>query len=174
MVQRLKNAPPKSCLPNQSICLGCCKALRHTLAMDFCFYLGNILGHLPDKISVRTGSKLLWLYSEQDVSNMQLILLKDPSMGTTEEAQKWGGVAAEVGILSLGCFSFTFFFFILPLPISFLSFFFFFWSLFIYFQRESTSWVGTGREGERILSKLRTVSTEPNTGLKLTNCEIMT
>lgn len=82
--QRLENAQPKSCLPNQPICLGCCKALRHTLAMAFLLLLRKYSGHLPDKMSTRTGSKLLWLYSEQEVSNMQLILWKDQSMGTTE------------------------------------------------------------------------------------------
>lgn len=35
------------------------------------------------------------MYSEQKVSNMQLILLKDPSMGTKEEAQRWEGVGEK-------------------------------------------------------------------------------
>ena len=43
---------------------------------------------------------------------------------------------------------------------------FFFFLMFIYLERE--------RGRERILSRLRAVSTEPNTGLELTNCESMT
>ena len=42
----------------------------------------------------------------------------------------------------------------------------FFQSLFIYFERH--------RERDRILSRLHATSAEPNLGLKLTNCEIMT
>ena len=37
---------------------------------------------------------------------------------------------------------------------------------------ESTSRGGAEREGERIPSRLRAVSTEPDTGLDPTNCEI--
>ena len=33
---------------------------------------------------------------------------------------------------------------------------------------------GTEREGKRIPSRLHTVNAEPNVGLKLKNCEIMT
>ena len=36
-----------------------------------------------------------------------------------------------------------------------------------------TSRGGTEEEGERIPSRLHNVSTEPNVGLKLMNCEIM-
>ena len=42
-------------------------------------------------------------------------------------------------------------------------------------ERESTRTSGEGqRERERILSRLHAVSTEPDLGLELTNCEIMT
>ena len=59
------------------------------------------------------------------------------------------------------------------------SFFFFF---LIYLERESEHThvcVNTGKEGaerrrDRILSRLSTVSTKPNSGLELTNPEIMT
>ena len=55
-------------------------------------------------------------------------------------------------------------------------FFFFFLSLFIYFERErekgeSTHEAGAQRQGERILSRLCAVGTEPDTGLNLTTCE---
>ena len=55
-------------------------------------------------------------------------------------------------------------------------FFFFFLSLFIYLfrERESACAWEQQREGERIPSRLPTVSTEPDVGLKLTNHEIMT
>ena len=51
--------------------------------------------------------------------------------------------------------------------------------MFIYFEREKESVCpsgGRGREraGERILSRFRAVSTEPDRGLNLTNCEIIT
>ena len=39
---------------------------------------------------------------------------------------------------------------------------------FIYFERDSMSWGGAEREGERILSRLHAVSTEPNVGLEPT------
>ena len=57
---------------------------------------------------------------------------------------------------------------------------FFFLSLFIYWERErerereSASRRGAERRRDRIPSRLHTVSTEPNVGLELTNCEIMT
>ena len=41
-------------------------------------------------------------------------------------------------------------------------------------ERESESRGGAKRQGERIPSRLPTVSMEPYTGLKLTNLEIMT
>ena len=42
-------------------------------------------------------------------------------------------------------------------------------------MRKSESGVGAERErGERIPSRLSTVGTEPDVGLELTNCEIMT
>ena len=40
--------------------------------------------------------------------------------------------------------------------------------LFVYFERASLGRRGTGRKGERIPSRLHTVSTEPKTGLELT------
>ena len=49
--------------------------------------------------------------------------------------------------------------------------------IFIYFERErERTSGGRGRERRRdgIPSRLLTVSAEPNTGLDLTNCEIMT
>ena len=51
-----------------------------------------------------------------------------------------------------------------------------FLSLFIYFQRdrESTNEQGRGRERGRIPSRLHAVSIEPDTGLKLRNCEVLT
>ena len=60
-----------------------------------------------------------------------------------------------------------------------------FLSLWIYFERERERERVPGRgrergerererERERIPSSLRTVSTEPDAGLELTNCEIMT
>ena len=45
--------------------------------------------------------------------------------------------------------------------------------MFIYFERDSTSRGGAEREGERIPSRLCTISTEPDVGLELTNPEIM-
>ena len=50
-----------------------------------------------------------------------------------------------------------------------------FLSLFIYFERETecTSERGAEREGERILSRLCSVSSEPDVGLRFTNHEIM-
>ena len=50
-----------------------------------------------------------------------------------------------------------------------------FLSLFIYFEKESMRRQERGRDRgkERILSSLRTVSTESHAGLKVTNCEIM-
>ena len=47
---------------------------------------------------------------------------------------------------------------------------------FIYFERGrvSTSWIGAEIEGDRIPSRLHAVSTEPDMGLKPTNCEIVT
>ena len=57
---------------------------------------------------------------------------------------------------------------------------FFFYCLFI-FERQRDTWheLGRGREREgdtesEAGSRFRAVSTEPDTGLKLTNCEIMT
>ena len=45
--------------------------------------------------------------------------------------------------------------------------------IFIYFEREREG--GAEMNGrERIPSRLRTVSTEPDEGLNLTNCEIVT
>ena len=44
-------------------------------------------------------------------------------------------------------------------------------------EREYTSWGGTEREGDtesKAGSRLWAVSTKPDVGLKLTNCEIMT
>ena len=41
-------------------------------------------------------------------------------------------------------------------------------------ERESTSRGGAEREGERITSRLHAVSTDPDVGFKLTNCETMT
>ena len=60
----------------------------------------------------------------------------------------------------------------------FLSFFSFFFSLLIYFRRErerKNEWGRAEREGERISSRSLAVSTEPSSGLDLTNpnCEIM-
>ena len=52
----------------------------------------------------------------------------------------------------------------------YLEFYFILNVLFIYFERER----GREREGERIPSKLHTVSAEPSVGLNLMNCEIMT
>ena len=47
--------------------------------------------------------------------------------------------------------------------------------MFIYFERDSKRSRGRERERrERIPSRLCTVSTEPDAGLNLTNCEIMT
>ena len=43
--------------------------------------------------------------------------------------------------------------------------------MFIYFETEREAQRG---ETDRISSQLHAVSTEPNTGLSLTNCEIMT
>ena len=44
------------------------------------------------------------------------------------------------------------------------------------FERERESWGGAEREGERerVSSRPRAVSTEPDAGLELTNCEIVT
>ena len=47
-----------------------------------------------------------------------------------------------------------------------------FFSLNVYFETERASELGKGRR-ERIPSRLRTVSTEPNAGLELRNCEIV-
>ena len=51
-----------------------------------------------------------------------------------------------------------------------------FLSLFIYFERESVRAGRTerGKEREKIPSRLPVVSTEPDAGLKLMKCEIMT
>ena len=51
-----------------------------------------------------------------------------------------------------------------------------FLSLLIYFERERKSRGGAERKGERerIPRRLYAVSAEPNMGLNLTNCEIMT
>ena len=47
--------------------------------------------------------------------------------------------------------------------------------MFIYFERERESRGGAEREGERIPSRLHTVREEdPDAGLYLTNCEILT
>ena len=53
---------------------------------------------------------------------------------------------------------------------------FFSLSLFIYFERETeiVSGRGTEKEGERIPSRLCAVSIETDSGLELTNSEIMT
>ena len=56
--------------------------------------------------------------------------------------------------------------------ICFLKFIYLFWERERERERENRG--GAGREGERIPSRLHTVSTEPNVGLELTNCEIMT
>ena len=40
-------------------------------------------------------------------------------------------------------------------------------------EKESTSWGGAERGGERILNRLHPVSTEPKVELKPTNSEIM-
>ena len=52
--------------------------------------------------------------------------------------------------------------------------------MFIYVERErehtcvlAHNW-GRGKEGEKIPSRLRAVSTEPDSGLRLTNQDIMT
>ena len=52
----------------------------------------------------------------------------------------------------------------------------FFSSLFIYFERERASEQGNSRERgrERIPSRLRIASAEPDLGLKLRNCEVVT
>ena len=56
--------------------------------------------------------------------------------------------------------------------------FYVFYILFIFDRkRQSTSGGGTEREGDtesEAGSRLQTVSTEPDAGLDLTNCEIMT
>ena len=49
--------------------------------------------------------------------------------------------------------------------------------IFFFFLRETDSMGRGGADGEReerILSRLHTVSAEPDAGLDLTNCEIMT
>ena len=54
---------------------------------------------------------------------------------------------------------------------------FFNYFLMFIFERQSTSWGGAERQGDtesKADSRLRAVSTEPNAGLKLTDCEIMT
>ena len=50
-----------------------------------------------------------------------------------------------------------------------------FWSVCLFILRERAwAWAGEGqRERERIQSRFHTVGTEPDTGLELTNCEIM-
>ena len=45
---------------------------------------------------------------------------------------------------------------------------------FFLFERQSVGRGGAEREGERIPSRLRIVSAEPDVGLEPTNCEIMT
>ena len=47
-------------------------------------------------------------------------------------------------------------------------------SKFIYFEREQVGEEQRERERERISSRHCSVSAEPNTGLEVTNCEIMT
>ena len=51
-----------------------------------------------------------------------------------------------------------------------------FLSLFLYFERErqSTSWRGSERRRDRVPRRLRSISTEPDAGLELTNGEITT
>lgn len=66
--------------------------------MAFCLYSGNILGHLPGKISTRTGSQSLWLYSGQEVN-------QGPEYGNHETSPEVE--VREAGRLSLGFFSFT-------------------------------------------------------------------
>ena len=52
---------------------------------------------------------------------------------------------------------------------------FFIFFMLIHFEREHTREQGREeRKGERIPSRFHTVSTEPNSGLDLTNCEILT
>ena len=49
--------------------------------------------------------------------------------------------------------------------------------MFIYFERDREKQRmngGRGRERERIPSRVHAVCTEPDAGLELTNCEIMT
>ena len=50
----------------------------------------------------------------------------------------------------------------------------FFLSLFTEREKERGRQGGTEREGERLPSRLRADSTEPDVGLRLTNCEITT
>ena len=52
--------------------------------------------------------------------------------------------------------------------------FIYFRCLFIYLERQSEQRRGREREGERIPSRLPTASVEPDSGLELTNREIMT
>ena len=58
------------------------------------------------------------------------------------------------------------------------SFNFFFYVFILFFkERQSVSWGGAKREGDtesEAGSRLRGVSPEPDTGLELTDCEIMT
>ena len=53
-------------------------------------------------------------------------------------------------------------------------FFLIFKNLFIYFERDRVSGGGAERGRERIPGRLHTVSAEPNVGLELRNCKIMT
>ena len=72
--------------------------------------------------------------------------------------------------------SLLFFFFIFLLHY----FFFIFFNVYLFLrdrERHGTSGGGAEREGDRESetgSRLRAISTEPDTGLKLTSCEIMT
>ena len=54
--------------------------------------------------------------------------------------------------------------------------FFFFFEMFIYFRKNTNTnqGRGRGRRGQRLQSRLCAESREPNEGLELPNCKIMT